>query len=313
MTSTSSISAERLTELWQKQMASWELVRRNFETLSDAHRRSIDICDVTVGVQYNPGRLTSVTSKPQRAAETTANKCFLCCENRPQEQIGIGYTDDYTILVNPYPIFDRHFTIAATTHTPQRIAGRLLHLLDLSRRCSPYTFFYNGALCGASAPMHMHFQAGNQGYLPIEQQWHNAAKREIASLPHARLYCIDGMLRSLFLLIADKEEEALALWERLYRALPADTGEEPLMNIIARHEESQWQVFVFPRRKHRPDCYYASGEAQYLVSPGAVEMGGIFITPRQEDYERLTADKVCEIYADVSLSDEETASICKRI
>lgn len=310
MTSTSSISAERLTELWQKQMAGWELARHNFEALSEARKRSIDACGVSVGVQYNPGRLASVSSKPQIQQPS---RCFLCRENRPQEQIGIDYTDEYTILVNPYPIFDRHFTIAATTHTPQRLDGRMTHLLDLARWCAPYTFFYNGARCGASAPMHMHFQAGNPGYLPIERQWRNAAKSEIASLPHAGLYRIDGLLRAIFLLVADSQADALLLWERLYHALPAIPGEEPMMNIVARYEEGQWVILIFPRRKHRPDCYSATGETQYLISPGAVEMGGVFITPRCEDYEKLTAEKVCEIYAEVSLSPEETALICSQI
>ncbi len=310
MTSPTSISAEKLTELWLSQTESWELARNNFRALSNAHRRSIDIGGVTVGVQYNPGRLASVSSKPQ---VQMPNSCFLCRENRPQEQIGIGYADEYTILVNPYPIFDRHFTIAAATHTPQRMAGRMTHLLDLSKACSPYTFFYNGARCGASAPMHMHFQAGNPGYLPIERQWRNAAKSEIASLPHAALYRIDGLLRSIFLLVAGSKSDALLLWERLYHALPAPSGEEPMMNIVARHEEGEWAILVFPRSKHRPDCYYATGDTQYLISPGAVEMSGIFITPREEDYERLSAERVREIYTEVSLTPEETASICRKL
>ena len=310
MTPTAIITAEELTELWQSQIDSWELARNNFQSLSEALKRSIDTCGVCVGVQYNPGRLTSVSSKPQIQQP---NRCFLCRENRPREQAEIRYANEYAILVNPYPIFDRHFTIASTTHTPQCIDGRMTHLLDLARSCAPYTFFYNGAKCGASAPMHMHFQAGIPGYLPIERQWRDATKYEIASLPHAGLYRIDGLLRAIFLLIADSKNDALLLWEKLYHALPSVPEEEPMMNIIVRHEEMQWVVLIFPRHKHRPDCYYATGEAQYLISPGAVEMGGVFITPRYDDYERLSAEKVCEIYTEVSLSPAETASICKKI
>ena len=129
MTPTAIITAEKLTELWQSQIDSWELARNNFQSLSEALKRSIDTCGVCVGVQYNPGRLTSVSSKPQIQQP---NRCFLCRENRPREQAEIRYANEYAILVNPYPIFDRHFTIASTTHTPQCIDGRMTHLLDLA-------------------------------------------------------------------------------------------------------------------------------------------------------------------------------------
>ena len=47
---------------------------------------------------------------------------------------------------------------------------------------------------------------------------------------------------------------------------------------------------VIPRTKHRPACYDAQGDAHMLVSPGALDMSGLMIIPRAEDFNRLTAD-----------------------
>ncbi len=305
------INAEELTLLWHQQMECWESARLNYEALAQVEERIVELGEITVCVQYNPGRMTSVSSRSN--SQTAPSACFLCNENLPAEQLRIPYMSDYHLLVNPFPIFKQHFTIPTTMHTPQCITQRMDVLLALSRDCAPYTFFYNGARCGASAPMHMHFQAGNGGFMPIEQQWYIAHRRAVRDTKHARLSLLEGLYRPIFLLEATKEEAALALWERLYHALPEIPDEEPMINIIARYQSSEWILLIFPRTKHRPDRYYATDATQRLISPGSVEMGGVIITPRPEDYATLTAKEIADIYAEVTPQEEIIHQIIKLI
>lgn len=290
------ITADSLKCLWENQIHCWDTARRNYEALASVQERTLEIDGIAIRIQHNPGRIASVSSTPRFAAE---RPCFLCNDNLPHEQLRLPYTSDYQILVNPFPIFRHHFTIPAIAHTPQRIDGRIEAMLDLARLCTPYTLFYNGARCGASAPMHMHFQAGEGGFLPIESQWQGADSVTIATHGDARLSLLEKMLRPIFLITSTSRDHAAILLNKLCRALPAKRGEEPMMNIVARHESGQWIVFLFPRSKHRPDRYYAADATQRLISPGSVEMGGVIITPRPDDFKQLTAQDITEIYQEI--------------
>ena len=70
-------------------------------------------------------------------------------------------------------------------------------------------------------------------------------------------------------------------------------------------------MVVFVRRKHRPNCYFADGDAQILVSPGAIDMGGLIITPREEDFEKMTAHIATNILRVVAISYSEINNIAK--
>lgn len=304
------ISADVLNGLWENQIRCWDTARRNYEALASVQERTLDVDGVAIRIQHNPGRIASVSSTPCRAAE---RPCFLCNENLPPEQLRLPFTNRYQILVNPFPIFHRHFTILSVAHTPQRIDGRMEDMLDLARLCSPYTLFYNGARCGASAPMHMHFQAGEGGFLPIESQWQAADSVTIATHGDARLSLLGKMLRPVFLVSSASRDHAAILLGKLCRALPAAPTEEPMMNIVARHESGQWTVFLFPRVKHRPDRYYAADASQRLISPGSVEMGGVIITPRQDDFKLLTARDIAEIYREICPEKAVIDSIMERL
>ncbi len=290
------ITADSLKHLWDNQIRCWNTARHNYEALASVQERTLEIDGIAIRIQHNPGRIASVSSSPLLAAE---RPCFLCNDNLPHEQLRLPYTSDYRILVNPFPIFRHHFTIPAVAHTPQRIEKRIKAMLDLARLCSPYTLFYNGARCGASAPMHMHFQAGDGGFLPIESQWQEAASVTIATHGDARLSLLEKMLRPIFLITSANDDHAATLLDRLCHALPATPNEEPMMNIVARYESGQWIVFLFPRSKHRPDRYYATDASQRLISPGLVEMGGVIITPRPDDFKLLTAQDITEIYREI--------------
>jgi SpoIID/LytB domain protein len=104
------------------------------------------------------------------------------------------------------------------------------------------------------------------------------------------------------------------LFRRLYEALPQKDDEvEPMMNIVSWRYHDEYLSVVFLRAKHRPDCYYAEGDSQYIISPGALDMAGLFITPRQEDYERLSPERALSILAEVSLSKDEVQQVIERL
>ncbi len=60
---------------------------------------------------------------------------------------------------------------------------------------------------------------------------------------------------------------------------------------------------IIPRRKHRPDAYFREGEEKILVSPGAVDMGGLIVTPREEDYRALDTELIRGIFREVAYDD----------
>lgn len=299
-----------IDNLFEAQIPQWQLAFDNYDALHNIEVRNIIVNGIEVRIQHNPARITSVSSKPHA---TVQQSCFLCHDNLPQQQLQLPYNERFTILVNPYPIFDRHFTIPATIHTPQRIAENFDTMLQLARSCTPYTLFYNGPRCGASAPMHLHFQAGNSGYMPIEQQWHKAPNRHITTYGEATLSLVEGVLRPIFCITSTRNNDAEVLFDKLYDAIPPIVGEEPMMNIIMRCDNDTLTTLIFPRAKHRPDCYYASDNNRLLISPGSVEMGGVFITPRKEDFEKITAQDIINIYNEVALSDEKVQNIISTI
>lgn len=308
--------AHTLDTLFDQQLAQWDLAQLNYNALSQIEVRNIEIDGIEIRIQHNPGRITSVASTLRVEGE---RPCFLCNANLPHEQIKILYGEgDFNILVNPYPIFNKHFTIAATTHTPQRIKPHnnnncFATLLKLAQDCSPYTFFYNGAKCGASAPMHLHFQAGEAGYMPIERQWLSCHKDEIYSQQEAQLFISYDMLRPVFSIEGNNEMDISVVFDKLYKAMSTATHEEPMMNIITFYSNNKWVVLIFPRKKHRPDCYYYNDESQRLISPGAVEMGGVIIVPRKQDFQHLTTQEIKAIYQEVTPHTDIVKSIIRKI
>lgn len=300
-----------IEQLYIRQLPIWETARHNYRQLNNIEVRNMAIEGVTIRIQHNPARIKSVSAKVDKPQEC---HCFLCQENLPAEQMRLAcLNDEFQVLVNPFPIFHHHFTIPAVKHTPQRIADRFTAMLQLTHDCTPYTIFYNGARCGASAPMHLHFQAAQAGCMPIEQQWKCAQQTVVCQHQTGELSSLNNLLRPVFLITATKATDAQHLFEKLYKVLPPIDNEEPMMNILARHEDNKYIIMIFPRAKHRPDCYYAEGKEQRLISPGTVEMGGLFITPRKNDFEQLTEKEIIDIYTEVSTSPDEIEKIIVKL
>ncbi|MCI2083106.1 MAG: DUF4922 domain-containing protein [Bacteroidales bacterium] len=278
---------------FERQLATWPLARKNFDALKYVRVREFMIGGFPFRVQFNPGRMIS-TGARMDAATIKVRKCFLCRENTPPEQTPLhvkGITGrEYRFLVNPYPIFSRHLTIPAMEHTPQRILERFPDMLGFASDLDGYTIFYNGPKCGATAPDHMHFQVGNRGLMPVEDH----------------LDSLHDVIPSAVIIESGTIGAAEEEFRKLYDSLPVKDGEvEPMMNILAWQKSdgvsTRFIIVVYPRREHRPKCYYADGDSQLLISPGSVDLGGLFIVPRERDFDRLTPENIREILNEVML------------
>lgn len=298
--------------LIDNQLASWNVANENYKALKNVRVKEVKVGNLLYKVQFNPARILSSAAKVDKASLQT-RKCFLCAENRPAEQEGILFEGHYEILINPYPIFSRHLTIPEKEHTPQRIITRFGDMLDLSDYLQGFTLFYNGPKCGASAPDHAHFQAGNSGFMPIESEWVNYRKKVIEKEAGA-LWHVDAIPCPFLVIEASSKVDAEYLFNLYYQSLELkDAGEEPMMNVLAMKNRESWTVLLFPRKKHRPDCYYSQGEENLLISPASVDMGGVFITPLEKDFNKIQASDIENILQEVCLSADELHKVEEKI
>lgn len=291
--------------LLTKQLASWETARDNYAALSGVKVKELNVNGILYKIQFNPARIVSSGAKVD-SKSIRERKCFLCPANLPPEQEGIPFDGHYNILVNPFPIFPRHLTIPETEHVDQRIAIRFADMLDLARSLSDYILFYNGPKCGASAPDHAHFQAGNKGFMPIEKDWRSQVAGKIADYGKAELWYLNDAPRATLVIESADKNAATELFDIIYRSMAVKPGEEePMMNVLAMYEVDKWIVFVFPRAQHRPACYTAEGEDNLLSSPASVDLGGVFITPVEKDFLKITAEDIHRILGEVCLSETD--------
>ena len=304
---------EQVNQLLQNQLEVWETAKNNYNALAGVRVKTLDVCGVPYKVQFNPARITSSGAKvdPKSIKE---RKCFLCPANLPEVQKGIVFKEHYNILVNPFPIFPRHLTIPEMEHVDQRIAARIGDMLDLAQALTDFTIFYNGPKCGASAPDHAHFQAGNKGYMPVEQDWSKQIGGKIGEYGKAQLLYLNDAPRATLVIESTCKEDAVKLFDIIYKNLTVKPEEtEPMMNVLAMYEADKWVVFVFPREKHRPSCYTAEGDAQILSSPASVDLGGVFITPIEKDFNKITAEDLAQILSEVCLSKEDFETLKQKI
>lgn len=302
------VNSKVIADFFASQLAAWPMAAANFDALSGVKVKELDVDGMPFKVQFNPARIASSAAKVDKAS-LTARPCFLCEKNRPEVQTGIEWKDRYTILINPFPIFRRHLTIPDSTHTDQLIAGRIADMMDLAAALEDYTVFYNGPRCGASAPDHMHFQAGNSDFLTIAGALENAELKTVANDGKATLSMVDTLPVKVFVIDAADHAAGERLFDRLLAAMPVPEGEaEPMLNILCYPTPAGERVVVVPRKRHRPSCYGTEGDCM-LISPASVDVGGVFITPRPEDFERFDAKAISTILDEVCLTADEINKI----
>ena len=290
-----------LQRFFNRQLEKWEDARQRYHDLRSAKTRELAVGTYSIQVQWNPARMVSTGAKMDQKS-IAERPCFLCEKNRPKEQIKKELDGQYELLVNPFPILQQHFTIPSLKHQPQRILESYGEIHKLLEEYPEMMVFYNGPQCGASAPDHAHFQAGTSGLLPLQKSWQRLSRNLtllISLNDDEDISLIDDYPCTALLIRSRSQYGDEQLFRRLYEALPA-VEPEPMMNIVSWRSNDDFLSVVFPRTKHRPDCYYKEGNEQFIISPGALDMAGLIITPRQEDYERLTPEMALSILDEIT-------------
>jgi len=303
--------SDQIDKLFSEQLREWELARTNYSQLEKVRIRKFSFGTFEVLVQYNPERIRSSSAKVD-AKSIGDRPCFLCAKNRPPEQRGIDLDNNLTILVNPFPIFKRHLTIPSELHTDQRIGNNFDTMLSLAEAMPLFTVFYNGPQCGASAPDHLHFQAGNIGFMPVENDFLSGRHPKLLSSDQGmEIWKWESYLRGIITLKGNDRKKLVRVFDRLFdRLSEAQPGRpEPMLNILTGYSRDEWTIHIIPRKQHRPRQFFAEGDNQILISPAAVDLGGVIITPREEDFLRITKDDIEDIFRQVCFNESELGGL----
>ncbi|MBO5297022.1 MAG: DUF4922 domain-containing protein [Candidatus Homeothermus sp.] len=331
------VTGQDANKLFEEQLSVWEQVAKRYEELKHAMANEFNIDGSNICIQHNPARIVSTGAHID--SQSIANRpCFLCDINLPEEQIDFPLLSKYHLLVNPYPILPKHFTIPLKQHRPQAILPYYKDMMEIAGNLDDMFVFYNGAQCGASAPDHMHFQAGMRGVLPLERDWN-----ELYRSTRSRLYPISdeefiealqlepaaddtgifslrGYVCPGVIIVTRTAEASDFLFRKVYESLPIHEGEtEPRMNIFAwtmkyRNDGTPRLVsIIIPRSKHRPDCYFAEGDEKMIISPGALDMGGLIVAPRKEDFDKIDSQTAADIIREVGISLDDELLMIKKL
>jgi hypothetical protein len=286
--------------LFKQQTRVWPQLAKGIEGLARAKTRLVRIDWFDIFIRHIPHRAGSTMAAVDH--ESVAQRpCFLCSGNLPPEEEGVQFNEHFTIYCNPFPIVNHHLTIAHKEHCIQRIANQYGNMLDLTAALPGYFVIYNGPECGASAPDHMHFQAGSRGLFPIEK---DTIGMTGVTVPNYR--------RKVFLFRGRDRSALIDRMDRALELLAEATGKpaEPLVNIAAYHERGEWVTYLFPRGKHRPEVF---NTGELTVSPASIDLCGIFVVPLADDFERITGDAIAEIFREVTLPDAQFREVAIKL
>lgn len=307
-----------LLDFFERQMDSWPEAAERYDALAHIKERvlntgkstnlielSAEDHELPVRLQFNPARAVSTAAKVDKAA-IAARPCFLCKDNRPASQIIYTGFEGYDTLVNPFPIFPKHFTIACKEHRHQDTAD-FREMARIAKELPGMTVFYNGSQAGASAPDHLHFQAGNKDFLPVCSLLEKAPGSLMYATSQFKAYYPDTLPISAVHFISEEVDSEMLIW--INTLLPTD--DETLLPNAGMRNLLMWvddnaalHTLFMPRAKHRPECYYA--EDGFMVSPGAVDMAGVIILPRHADFEKISMNDIRHIYDEVSFEYRDT-------
>jgi hypothetical protein len=294
---------EKADALFEEQKVNWPLMQSNWDKLDGVRLKTIEFDGFSIRVQCNPRRIVSSAAKLDKVSIENRT-CFLCLKNRVEEQNNVWFGEDYEILCNPFPIFKEHFTIARTSHTPQVIEPEFSGFLEISRELPDLVVFYNAPSSGASAPDHMHFQAGNLGLMPLDSEMEALKKkfgRRLVENPQMEIRAVEDGLRRFLVLESSTEDPLKKAFSALFDFLKELQGQEPKINMLSYYRD-RWQIVLFPRELHRPWQYFEEGEKNILLSPASVDMGGTLITPMEKDFEKINKEDIKDIFSQVSFS-----------
>ena len=312
-----------LSKFVSDQLSVWPSASAAFRALKNARTKELTVGPLTVTVQHNPERIISTTA----AADPEAVKkrpCFLCESNRPPEQKHLRFEGRkgrlYNIQVNPYPIFPHHLVIARSVHTPQSISHCYVDMLDLGRKYTGYTFFYNGPASGASAPDHMHFQAAPRSLMPLEKAVDEAFDSALPGLEYvtnvqeAELYRYAGIQRGVFALRARTAKSMAKLFYRFLDCAPLQEGEsEPRFNLLTWYTRGEYRSIVVLRRTVRPHHFYSEGADHFTMSLGCADVALFLIAPVAQEFERIDARTISQMLSEVCITSHAEKEVLWRL
>jgi ATP adenylyltransferase/5',5'''-P-1,P-4-tetraphosphate phosphorylase II len=287
--------------LQMEQLRNWPLAAGFYQSLATVKHREFNFGDFRIQVQFNPARIASTTARVDEKS-VSERPCFLCKDNLPPEQKGVE-AGDFTLLVNPYPIFPEHYTIPYNRHVNQQILPYFPDFLRFAHQLDDYVVLYNGPRFGASAPDHLHFQAVTGNFLPLINEFEKLSKSQSVILKKsadAQLISIRNYLRTVLIIESESREASFQMFEDVYQQLQQDKDEEPGMNLIAQYRNGVYQVFILPRKNFRPAQFYLEDEKRLMISPAVVEMSGILITPVEKHFDKIRREDVEDIYRQIS-------------
>lgn len=330
-------SPSMVDAFFQEQLTCWPDVQVRFQQLEEMLTSELIVADATLSLQYNAKRMVSSGADTTTAA-IASRPCFLCSQNRPKEQVALPVLGHYEMLVNPFPVLRKHFTIASTRHTQQSIKEHFRDLSQLAFDVPSLMFFYNGPKCGASAPDHMHFQAVERNQVPLQRDWDTVYSKRMfriwalsndapvdsvvanpQEIDQEGMFYVENYVVPVIAIRASSVENSVALFQKLYDALPLHEGDtEPMMNVLSwvgaskQNGALQQITLVIPRSKHRPACYGQSEDA-FVISPGALDMGGFIITVRENDFQRMSPRHAEDILVEVGASQQAIQDFIERL
>ncbi|MDR1880045.1 MAG: DUF4922 domain-containing protein [Tannerellaceae bacterium] len=304
-------SSSKLLDLLQRQLQVWPLLEKNYGAMAGMQVKKHTVGGFTVKVQYNPARSVSSCAKMD-SHSLQQRPCFLCSENLPPQQEALLW-GRYLLLCNPYPIFPQHFTLAWYKHIPQSFFY-IDDMLALARRLEGLTLFYNGPKSGASAPDHLHFQAVTRSYMPADNEWDRCRLTPVYERNGGAIYMLAGYIRNGFIIKARGLAMAGSLFMDTCFALPKKEDElEPMMNVFCRYRDDEWRIVVIPRKAYRPRQFFADDDTRLLCSPGAADIGGVFVTSREKDFHAINSYTLRDIYKQICYDDEAIAGMANKI
>lgn len=299
------IDIESLNSMIEGQLQVWPLASGNFGHLREIKRKGIPIGSFDCHVQCNPARIVSTGAKVDKDA-IASRRCFLCASNRPKEQVVFELLDGWDFLINPYPILPMHFTVPSKNHVPQ--CKIPYDLAAMAEKAPDLVFFYNGAHAGASAPDHLHAQAVLSSELPLlrlVEEFHHYSQ---SGFKFSEDFGKDLPFQFISAIISP-DAEGMRMMRKINMAFGIDSrsgiADHGLINAYFWMGKSGLlRAVIIPRRQHRPTCYDAEGDKKYLISPGCIDMAGIIVCPRPEDFEKMDSEKAREIYSEVAFAEK---------
>ena len=330
------MSEEDVLRFFKLQINEWEDAKERYKQLEDVKIKSLENEMYKIAVQFNPARIVSTGADISKNV-INERPCFLCKENRPEVQREMNLINKYQLLVNPFPILKQHFTVPLNQHLPQNILSYYEDMMQIAEKLQNLFVFYNGPKCGASAPDHMHFQIGKRGVVPLEKEWEQGYKKtrsRIYPVMDAEFVEITQLeptaddtgifmpkyICPVFAIITRTAKANDFLFKKIYQALPLNEGDtEPMMNILAwtmtSDSDGKKRIvsIIIPRRKHRPDCYFKPDDEMMMVSPGALDMAGLIITPRETDFNKMDMQKAVDIISECAATPQDEMDILKKL